>query len=270
MSTLDDLQAAALALRSDLAVLVRAVEQLASDTEAAIGHAAELGAETAAQALDVARRHLDQVTTMFESVQVALDAYVAAVEQAKSTATTPAAGALSPTVSGSWRHEHQHQRTRQAIHDYSEAAAALNSGLRDDSIPKDSATWQDIIAPLDKAIRRSSLSESITVTRAVNPDWLPAGIDATDDLSVLQGTVIRERAFVSTSRHDPPRGGYAQRPIVLRMQIPAGAHALDLSTHGSEFAAEREMLLPRNSSWRVREVYRRGKQWIFECEVRLS
>lgn len=76
--------------------------------------------------------------------------------------------------------------------------------------------------------------------------------------------------FVSVSANPTPPLEFGNRPILLRMHLPAGVRALSLAKFGSSFVPEREYLLARGSAWRVQRVYREGRQWVMDCEVEPS
>lgn len=165
-----------------------------------------------------------------------------------------------------WRAEEERERLRNAVEDYSLWGPRLNEDLRSGALTEESRPerWATDVAPLDRAM--VPLRVPLNTVRGVDWDWLPAGVDP-GDLTSLVGRKMREPAFTSVSALERPPMRFAERPILLRMHLPAGTRVLDLARYGSAFVPERETLLPRGTSWRVGRVYREGRQWVVDCEV---
>jgi hypothetical protein len=137
-----------------------------------------------------------------------------------------------------------------------ESAADINAHLRGYSpgidpsarLKGERATVQ---ANLDSAIDKSSLPENLMAFRGISSD----GWSRFEDLK--PGDTFEDKGYVSTTlnrniatqfaRVDGPAGG------VMIALLPKGIKALPLDVMLTQ-DAEREVLLPRNSKFRVREV----------------
>ncbi|MQA79567.1 MAG: hypothetical protein GEV10_14000 [Streptosporangiales bacterium] len=140
----------------------------------------------------------------------------------------------------------------------------MNCALRQGTLEGDDPMWDTVIGPLDQ-LTSERLSEPVDVVRAVDYDAFPFVTD--NDLTALETDILDDLGFMSTSAHAEPRGGFRSKPIVLRMHLPTGTRAARLDSFGSEFAAEREILLARGTSYLVQRVYREDDRWILRCEV---
>jgi hypothetical protein len=115
------------------------------------------------------------------------------------------------------------------------------------STPPSGATVGQMIDRLDSAIGKSTLKENVTVYRGG-----PVGQFA----NLHVGDEVRDPAFVSTSLRSP----IAARPgdEVTSIRLPAGIHAFafeeGLHIGGGSGLPESEVLLPRNTTFRVAEV----------------
>lgn len=111
---------------------------------------------------------------------------------------------------------------------------------RDDDIKKN-------VARLDSAIEKSTVPKC-TVYRGFESSKIY------DNLDNLKGAVIDDKAFVSTSLKKDVGNFYATGPknMVIEISVPDGAKALDLKGLATN-KAESEILLPRNSKFRVIE-----------------
>lgn len=149
--------------------------------------------------------------------------------------------------------------------DYSVSGDHLNALLRDDELDDDSPLRSSMVGPLDQ-LTRHRLSTPLDVVRGVDYDALPPDIDP-GDVSRLRGEVLEDPGFMSATVRDVPPGKFRDRPVYLRIHLSPGTCGARLDRYGSEFAAEREVLLARGTSMMVREVYRDNDRWILNCEV---
>lgn len=146
---------------------------------------------------------------------------------------------------------------------YSLVGEQINAGLRSGNVSDDDR--RAFVGPLDQ-LTGNRLSQPVDVVRGVGYDGLPAEVDPSD-LDALEGQPIRDAGFMSTTASTSPPGKFQDRPVLLQMHLPAGTRAARLDSFGSEFAAEREVLLARGTRYVVRRVYRERGRWVLDCEV---
>lgn len=142
----------------------------------------------------------------------------------------------------------------------------MNRLLRHGDVNPSTDLWTTVVGPLDQLTARR-LDEPVEVVRAVDYDAFPFLSDPSANLPALSGRVLDDPGFMSTSALPSPRGGFADKPIEMRMHLPAGTRAGRLDSYGPEFAAERELLLARGTAYIVHRVYRERDRWVMECEV---
>jgi hypothetical protein len=131
-----------------------------------------------------------------------------------------------------------------ALNSYSEFGyKGLNEDLRSGA-----AFATDIhgatIKRLDAAINRGRILRDVYVYRGRE---LPGGLDARR----LVGRTIKDRAFVSTSLSRRTGETFAGGSLLVRVRLKAGTKAAALSK-----IEENEVLLPRNSKFRIKSVKR--------------
>lgn len=120
----------------------------------------------------------------------------------------------------------------------------INEGLRTD-------VAQDIphVAQLDAAIAASPVTNPMVVYRGIGPDL----VSVLEETGLYAGTELVDRGFISTSRSLDEAIKFSERQkggMVMRITIPSGARALDVSNH-SNCPEEQEVLLARGSRLRV-------------------
>lgn len=146
---------------------------------------------------------------------------------------------------------------------YSLVGEQVNARLRRGEVTDDD--WRAFVGPLDQ-LTNNQLTEPVDVVRAVDYDALPPEVDR-GDLGALEGRPLSSTAFMSTTSRPSPTGKFHNLPVLLRMHLPAGTRAARLDSVGSEFAAEREVLLARGTRYVVNRVYREHGRWVLDCEV---
>lgn len=146
-----------------------------------------------------------------------------------------------------WRQHQEHDRLREY--------------LGGDPTPE--AFWRRI-GELDEALRRPLL-EPVETVRGLHdvsfllaPDGLPLG---DRDPRLLIGMTQSEPGYMSTSLGANP-AVVDNRPFELRMRmrLPAGAHGLWMGRR-SAYPDQRELVLPRNTRYRITNVVHTGFTW---------
>ncbi|WP_304455297.1 ADP-ribosyltransferase [Nocardiopsis sp. YSL2] len=165
----------------------------------------------------------------------------------------------------------------EAVSDYTGADYTLaHAGLRHGNVGvyrRDDFT--SLVRGVDRAIADSPLPVPLIVHKGVDSAFTDnLGIDLNDPatLTGLVGTVHTEPSYVSTSVGS--RTPY-DRPLYLMFRVPQGFPGLNAAPL-SHASGEREILIPRNSSFVVHGVYRRpgrraeggpvGPLWFVEAE----
>lgn len=137
----------------------------------------------------------------------------------------------------------------------------INGVLREGKL-NDSGEFADVpirelrkqVKTMDAAIERSIVDRDVVAYRGTTTDWL-------GDVDGLAGTIIHDKGFVSTSL-DSDIGrkfvGYKEEEnlsaALMEITIPKGSRAAYLDTlNANSKPWERELLLPRGSSFRVTE-----------------
>ncbi|MDL4814886.1 WXG100-like domain-containing protein [Actinomadura opuntiae] len=137
----------------------------------------------------------------------------------------------------------------------------LSNYLGGDPTPE--AFWRRI-AELDQALHQP-LPEPVETNRGLHdvsfmltPDGTPLG---NRDPQLLIGATQTEPAYMSTSLGVSPavvdRNPFEFR---IRMRLPAGSHGLWMGRR-SEYADQRELILPRNTRYRITNVVHTGWTW---------
>jgi hypothetical protein len=124
----------------------------------------------------------------------------------------------------------------------------------------------DHIAAIDRAIAKSRLPNDVVLHRGVGKSFLDAiGVDikSPDEMARLRGRVITEPGYLSTSVGK--RAGF-DGDVRLMLRVPKGYEALNMLPI-TKLISEREILLPRNTSYIVRGVYRKNGHWYMEADV---
>jgi hypothetical protein len=124
---------------------------------------------------------------------------------------------------------------------------SINEHLREGSLATSEA--RNAIRLLDALLLRQRLAEEIIVFRGLGPEYA----QSFRTLNLPVGTIIEDLGFMSTSRTMArarlfscwPPGG-----LMLRIRVPAGTKALDLSTCSS-FPDEDEVLFARSTKLRL-------------------
>lgn len=123
----------------------------------------------------------------------------------------------------------------------------INGDLRGDS-NGDPAVHSDIYW-LDRALEAVAVPEVLEVYRGIDRVYA----QELERRGLRSGDIIQDKGFLSTSRN---RGvarrflGYEEGGMLLRILIPKGSCALDLSLYSTN-PDEQEILLPREANRRV-------------------
>lgn len=132
-----------------------------------------------------------------------------------------------------------------------EGYRAINDGLRGKG--KLSAADKSDVAALEAQINKSTLKRDIIVHRGM--DNLPTGVRGG---KLTAGRTFSDKAFVSTSLSSRTADEFiyrAERGAKFEIAIPAGKKALYLKK--SDYADEYEVLLPKETKFKVKSVQER-------------
>lgn len=150
---------------------------------------------------------------------------------------------------------------KEAINIYTKAPS-FASRVRQGDIP---ASAQKYVKNLDSAIASSPIDEDIEVYRGVGNGVFPEGD--------LIGTEFTDKSFVSTTYSRDMATEFRQRTAgtkggtIMQISIPRGTNALDMERSGFGIRNEREVLLGRNSLFRITSDSHRGSVRIITAEV---
>ncbi|MFV2199126.1 ADP-ribosyltransferase, partial [Nocardiopsis sp. LOL_012] len=132
-----------------------------------------------------------------------------------------------------------------------------NTGLLVDSFGR-FPTIEDVyqrIHLIDQAIDANPLPEATLAHRALDTIDFLEGFDGSN-VQALEGTVQTERGYLSTSLGaDTGIPGLRTGPFHLHLTLPAGTKAFWLGRH-SAVPGQRELLLPRETEYRITQVTR--------------
>lgn len=148
-------------------------------------------------------------------------------------------------------------KEKRVIGRYQTESFAFNQKLRgadpadyDEEVFGKQATKQEY-RTLDAALEKSTIHENITVYRAI------ADTEALGDLSVIRGKIITDNGYASTSLNRKAAEMYGNG-IICKINIPKGSKGAYISgikdDLGNDFKSNREILLPRNSAYRISSV----------------
>lgn len=149
--------------------------------------------------------------------------------------------------------EAQHHDIRRALLHYVDGTYEdVNGILRGGAVGGDRTRAEASIEHIDVAMTHSQLSHDVVTHRGIQDGRAVFG-DAFD--SDMTGLRYREPAYSSTTadRRIVDSFVYAgdPAPTELRIHVPAGTRAVNLSRFGEDSADEAELLLDRDTSFRV-------------------
>ena len=141
-----------------------------------------------------------------------------------------------------------------SIEEYSSTAyTPINEHLRGINRTADPTTLAHI-ENLDRLTERDGLDRDITVYRTDGGRGLPNGGNLSPkDFKKLQGTVIRDSGFTSTSIKS---GRYAMGDFDYEIRVPKGARGAYIASESNFGYHEAEFLLGRGTAYRVVEAKR--------------
>ena len=123
----------------------------------------------------------------------------------------------------------------------------INRELR--GIRPNSGKYSSTVEALDKMLERSSAPEATTVYRGVGSlaveQWAA---------KLKKGEIIDDPGFVSTSKSEGVAKRFAQQAtknMLLKINVPKGANVSNISDLSDAPTNEQEVLLPRNSAFKV-------------------
>lgn len=127
------------------------------------------------------------------------------------------------------------------------------------TVPKDfmdKGSYEQIIT-LDKVIAKNSLPEETWLYRKVSPYWLQR-----EGIEFKTGNIITEYGFTSTSAVEGANVMRKGKDVLLEIRAPKGTKAFVSSN-----SAESEVILPRNSKFKVVSVSDRSGKTVVRLEV---
>ena len=135
----------------------------------------------------------------------------------------------------------------------------LRHGSYDGGYGGDQATDKEYAA-LDAALSKSTIHQSVTVHRAISD------ADALGDLNKLVGKTITDKGYASTSLSRSAAEDYGEG-IICKINVPKGSKAAYISnitdSRGKDFSGNREILLPRDSHFKVKSVVKKEEPVYF-------
>lgn len=126
------------------------------------------------------------------------------------------------------------------------------------------------IKALDAALKKTSVPDNVIVHRGFNNPELIARMTAGKDLN---GAVFNDKAYVSTGVSKS--GAFGGNPIITHIRVPKGAKGMYMgqpdamySNKGklTHFSSETELLLPRNSHFKILGYTKVDNHWELEME----
>ena len=151
---------------------------------------------------------------------------------------------------------------RMALSDYStdEEMFLMNQSLRQKSVAKGigEPKLKKWVTNLDSVLSKAKTTQDIVVYRGMNFE--------PEQLGLIQGAMIVDGGYVSTSRIRSIGENFASKGIIAQIKIPAGSKAAYLKGVSGR-SEEREVLLPRGSKFKVTEIIPRGDQHIVKMEL---
>lgn len=131
---------------------------------------------------------------------------------------------------------------RNAVKDYTESSSKVNTALRRGT----PVANKDQVEHIDNAISKYTVKEDMTVYRAmVKPGHV-----------IEPGQTFTDRGYPSTSVDQGVAMKFyasADNHVLMRVKIPTGKHAAPINGF-SDYPTEQEVLLPRNTTFRVTNV----------------
>jgi len=114
--------------------------------------------------------------------------------------------------------------------------------------------------PLDDALERGVVPNNVVVYR---------GIDSGTGASFREGQVFKDSAYVSSSLLEKQALGFSEKGgYVMRIKVSKGSHGLYMGgLVNGEVAREAELLLPRNSKFRITSIRKAGDVYIVDTEL---
>lgn len=109
---------------------------------------------------------------------------------------------------------------------------------------------------MDAAIARSTLPEEAILWRGMS-----------HDPGLKRGDSFGDSAFVSTSADRGIAEEFAKGGVLFSIKAPKGAHAADMEGLSPSYGSESEILLPRNSQFRVTGRRRAGGVTVYEVQL---
>ncbi len=232
---------------------------------------------------------LDQAVTDLENLLAGGDAPAAAVAEAPA-AVAPTAkpvvgltGAKAETsltnYGTTWGKELTVQQ-RNALSAYQKTSGDYNAYLRTGKTPNGVpdhhvATFMERlkseIASVDQALASASLPDAVTVMRGISDPNAVFNLGEHGDLSSLVGTTYTDKGFTSTTLDKKVaeyfKGESNANGAVLEITVPKGAHAGWMQIAGVNDAGESELLLARNSKFKVTGVTPKSNGTIIHVEL---
>lgn len=150
-----------------------------------------------------------------------------------------------------------------AINQYTDESIQINTYLHTGKMREDPTLEKDeidnIVNKIDSVFKKASIPEDITVYRGITNFEL----SKMSNSALKVGSKYVPSAFVSTSYDKNVAEEFSQgkNPAILEINLPKGTKAIALENHAdAENKSEKEILIARNTEFRVKELKKIGNK----------
>lgn len=147
-----------------------------------------------------------------------------------------------------------------ALQNYRATSFSTNSYLRRPELqsiyhPEVLARTKKDIPNLEKSINKGSLSESVMVFRGLDSE------EISQNFSKMKGKIIQDKAFVSTTLDRKVTSAFLreENPVLLSIRLAKGTKVASIHSLSAPGKQEAEILLQRNSRFKVTSATKQGK-----------
>lgn len=164
-----------------------------------------------------------------------------------------------------------------AVFDYTTSSyLQINSALRDDK--KLNKHNQSVVTNIDSAMETSVLPEQ-TLYRGTDYGLFGIEKEGRSQSSIekllksMVGTSFSDKAYVSTTKDESTARSFSGRGsggsngrVILEIKADEGSHGIDIGTNSNFGESESEVLLPRDSSFVITGVKKKGLYTVIQVE----
>ena len=132
--------------------------------------------------------------------------------------------------------------------------------------PKRAAEIEADMKVLDGALAKHKVPEDMVVWRGVNGSAFPGGLS-----EKLAGTVIKEKAYLSTAVGAKVPSAFADKQVQMRIRVPAGTPAYFMPgvAKDARMRSERELMLGRGQKMLVHSMKYNGRSGKWQADVEI-